>query len=225
MARKLRIWIEAQGESLQVPELFSHLIIHRDAPPIPHYIIAQGRTYAPSHDVPPHITLDAAQAWGEWLERNGFDETPRQFIDKLSEIRASNKPVRFVIESDKHETYPQNFLALINLRETSIEVGQESDIMYGLDIYRFDNHEMKELEISYTGDEVIVNQPDPSRDDERPPPPRTYTVVSGDNLTRIARQHGQSDSAWRELHAANPQIANPHLIFPNQVLNIPESWL
>ena len=46
----------------------------------------------------------------------------------------------------------------------------------------------------------------------------TYTVVSGDTLWAIAQRHGIS---LQELIAANPQIANPDLIYPGQQINIP----
>jgi lysozyme len=48
--------------------------------------------------------------------------------------------------------------------------------------------------------------------------PRTYTVQSGDNLCAIANSLGVSLLA---LERANPQIANPNLIQPGQVLNVP----
>lgn len=51
-----------------------------------------------------------------------------------------------------------------------------------------------------------------------PKPSGSYTVVSGDNLTRIAERHGVS---LQDLIAANPQIKNPNLIYPGQVINIP----
>lgn len=47
----------------------------------------------------------------------------------------------------------------------------------------------------------------------------TYTVVSGDSLWKIAKKYQVGLS---ELIEANPQIKNPDLIYPNQVINIPE---
>ncbi len=47
----------------------------------------------------------------------------------------------------------------------------------------------------------------------------TYTVQPGDWLSKIAQRFGLS---WQELHRANPQISNPHLIFPGQVLTTPD---
>lgn len=46
----------------------------------------------------------------------------------------------------------------------------------------------------------------------------SYTVVSGDVLSRIAKRYGVSLSS---LLAANPQISNANLIRPGQVIQIP----
>jgi spore coat assembly protein SafA len=51
-----------------------------------------------------------------------------------------------------------------------------------------------------------------------PPPPGTYVVQSGDTMSGIAQKFGVSLGA---LEAANPQVADPNLIFPGQVLTIP----
>jgi len=45
-----------------------------------------------------------------------------------------------------------------------------------------------------------------------------YTAVAGDSLWQIAAKHGV---ALNELIAANPQIANPNIIYPGQKINIP----
>ena len=48
----------------------------------------------------------------------------------------------------------------------------------------------------------------------------TYTVVAGDTLGSIADKLGIEN--WEDLYAANEgTIADPNLIFPGQVLNIP----
>lgn len=46
----------------------------------------------------------------------------------------------------------------------------------------------------------------------------TYTVISGDTLHSVARKFGVS---LNDLITANPQIENPQLIYPGQVLSIP----
>jgi nucleoid-associated protein YgaU len=56
------------------------------------------------------------------------------------------------------------------------------------------------------------------------PPPRTYTVVSGDSLSKIAKQFYGKASLWPRIFEANKdQIKNPDLIHPGQVLVIPDA--
>jgi lysozyme len=50
------------------------------------------------------------------------------------------------------------------------------------------------------------------------PEPQKYTVKSNDTLSGIAKRFGVSLS---DLLAANPQIKNPNIIYPGQVLTIP----
>lgn len=51
---------------------------------------------------------------------------------------------------------------------------------------------------------------------------RTYTVASGDSLSRIAKQHYGKANKWRAIYEANrDQLDDPDLIQPGQVLKIP----
>ena len=47
-----------------------------------------------------------------------------------------------------------------------------------------------------------------------------HTVVSGDSMWKIAVKY---EVGLSEIKGANPHIANPELIYPGQVLNIPET--
>ena len=46
----------------------------------------------------------------------------------------------------------------------------------------------------------------------------TYTVVKGDSMWKIAIKY---EVGLSEIKSANPQISNPDLIYPGQILNIP----
>lgn len=51
---------------------------------------------------------------------------------------------------------------------------------------------------------------------------QTYTVVSGDNLSKIAKKFLGNANRWHEIFDANrDQISNPDLIKVGQVLKIP----
>ena len=56
------------------------------------------------------------------------------------------------------------------------------------------------------------------------PAQRTYTVVAGDSLSKIAKRFYGDANQWRRIFEANrDKIQNPDLIHPGQVLNIPEA--
>jgi len=51
---------------------------------------------------------------------------------------------------------------------------------------------------------------------------QSYTVVSGDSLSKIAKRFYGNANRWQEIYEANKsKIKNPDLIQPGQVLVIP----
>jgi nucleoid-associated protein YgaU len=58
--------------------------------------------------------------------------------------------------------------------------------------------------------------------DERGTDERTYTVVSGDSLSKIAQRVYGDAQQWRKIYDANRDIINdPDLIHPGQTLRLP----
>lgn len=55
------------------------------------------------------------------------------------------------------------------------------------------------------------------------PTGKTYTVVKGDSLSKIAKREYGDMSKWRKIFEANRDVIdNPDLIEPGQSLIIPE---
>lgn len=56
------------------------------------------------------------------------------------------------------------------------------------------------------------------------PAGRTYVVVSGDSLSKIAKREYGDAQKWPKIYEANRNIIkDPDLIFPGQELRIPEA--
>ena len=54
------------------------------------------------------------------------------------------------------------------------------------------------------------------------PSGRSYTVVKGDSLSKIAKHFYGDANKWKKIHAANSdKIPNPDLIHPGLQLTIP----
>lgn len=53
---------------------------------------------------------------------------------------------------------------------------------------------------------------------------RTYTVVAGDTLSKIATREYGDASKWKRIYEANKDtIKNPDLIYPGQTFKIPDA--
>ncbi len=61
---------------------------------------------------------------------------------------------------------------------------------------------------------VSIRAPEPEAES-------SYTVKTGDTLWDIAAYYLNDPFLWPEIHKLNPQIENPDLIFPDQVINLP----
>ncbi len=85
----------------------------------------------------------------------------------------------------------------------------------------FGNKDEADAEVAQASTDTPV-QPAPTASAAPQAQARTYTVVSGDNLSKIAKHFYGNANDWPKIFDANrDQLSNPDLIKPGQVLRIP----
>lgn len=145
-------------------------------------------------------TAAQAPAWVKMRRRAGFDPTVYCSASVLADVVAAfrhadvDQPHYWIAKWDNNPSIPAGAVA------------KQYENTPGYDI-----------------SSVAAHWPgvDPAPAPPKPAPPAhttTYKVVEGDTLSGIAVHHKVSLAA---LEHANPQIKNPDLIFPGQVLHIP----
>jgi len=125
----------------------------------------------------------------------------------------------------KHDNY---YTLYAHLRDVYVSVGNkvnekeaigtmgESGNAYGVHLHFevFDKNNIRVNPESYLDDSNIVDSGDSSETQEI-----VYTVVKGDNLSKIARQY---NTTWQKIYSNNRGVigSNPDLIYPDQKLVI-----
>ena len=86
------------------------------------------------------------------------------------------------------------------------------------------NQTTKEKIVLVTGNvEGIAQVDDRMEVDEKEPEAQFYTVVQGDTLSKIAKEHYNNAMKYPVIFEANkPMLKDPDKIYPGQVLRIPK---
>lgn len=144
----------------------------------------------------------------------GYPE-PWDTVNMINEWRNSGVPLRLIITGTEI-----NMLVLIEGFNYGVNDGT-SNINFQLTLKKY--KQVTTPSVDNTG--IIINRPTPSNNggiSGGGSSQRTYTVVSGDNLTKISKRFYGTGSKWQTIYNANKdKISNPNLIYPGQVLVIP----
>ncbi len=86
-----------------------------------------------------------------------------------------------------------------------------------------DNQATKEKIVLCCGNvQGVASVNDQMTVDQSAPEAQYYTVVKGDNLSKISRQYYGDPNKYNKIFEANkPMLKSPDLIYPGQVLRIP----
>lgn len=155
---------------------------------------------------------------------------PTECTDKIASWKEKRQPVRLIVTGFGGRSSGLNYAMCITKFDFWEQAGSPGDIYFTLEMqeYRFITLRPVEAAVSKaTGVKTVIKAASkPIRPNEKEIP-TTYTVKSGDTLTKIAqrmRTQGHKDIDAHKLYAANKKVIgkNMNLIKPGQVLTIPK---
>lgn len=163
-----------------------------------------------------------------YINTGGQFEEPEFYIKFFEDIKKDRKPFRLIITD-----LNINMLVSIESFSNTYAYGTD-DVDYELELKEYKEHNIRILKATSTGfvnvdsvqkvSSVTPTNTNSNRSVEKSMP-KTYTVVSGDNLWTIAQRLLGDGSRWKEIYTYNNNKSiiggNPKLIRPGQVLSIP----
>lgn len=163
-----------------------------------------------------------------YINTGGQFEEPEFYIKFFEDIKKDRKPFRLIITD-----LNINMLVSIESFSNTYAYGTD-DVDYELELKEYKEHNIRILKATSTGfvnvdsvqkvSSVTPTNTNSNRSVEKSIP-KTYTVVSGDNLWTIAQRLLGDGSRWNEIYSYNNNKSiiggNPNLIRPGQVLSIP----
>lgn len=168
-----------------------------------------------------------ATADGSYVNTRGQFEGPEFYISFFEQIKKDRKPFRLIVTDINI-----NLLVSIESFEYKYKYGTD-DVDFTLDLKEYKEHTVRILSLtknSSTNNPLIAQASSTYTNSNRSIEksiPQNYTVISGDSLWKIAKKLLGDGSRWYEIYTYNNNKSiiggNPNLIYPGQVLSIPNS--
>jgi hypothetical protein len=126
---------------------------------------------------------------------------PNAYVDYIMKWWESRRPIRFVYVGATMEVNTPASIEQFDWKEVA---GSPGDISYVLRLKEYRFYEARRVQVvQQPGDSSPVIQKEaPARPDEREPM-KSYTLVAGDNLWKVAQRTLGDGSRWRELQQLN----------------------
>jgi nucleoid-associated protein YgaU len=122
----------------------------------------------------------------------------------------------------KRATALEDHVRTLGFQTDGLKIKVADDVAYVKG--RVATQEVREKIVLAVGNVEGIARVDDSLEVTSPPEPeaRYYTVVKGDTLSKIAKQHYDDANKYPQIFEANkPMLKHPDKIYPGQVLRIP----
>ena len=155
---------------------------------------------------------------------NGFKDQ-KYYLDEIKKLKLDKKPFKFSVNRELPNgkgLYDTEFKN-VSLEEYTIkeEADNGFDLTVSIELKEYNTNKTSTSDISEDG--TITEEKQREESSSAPlADNQNYTVKSGDTLWALAKFYYGDGSKYSLISSANPNITNPNLIYPGQVLVIPK---
>lgn len=151
---------------------------------------------------------------------------PTDLVEKIKKWKASKRPVHFIITGKQGV----NIYCTIERFDYEEDGGDPGTLQYSIELKEYREVKIRKVKTKKTtkkkttkGKKKATVKKANSRTSNKVTP-KTYTVVKGDSLWKIAQKFYGNGSQYTKIYDANKSTigGNPNLIYPGQTFTIPD---
>ena len=154
---------------------------------------------------------------------SGASADPDRYIQILTKAQKKKKPIQLIYSNG--ETDDESVKVLVESCGIIEKAGEEGDKYLSLSFLQYKAPSKKYMAVKTPTATVAKAQTPQASQPSNPAVTKgkTYTVKAGDSLWKIAKQFYGNGASYSKISGSNSdKIKNPNLIYPGQVLTIPE---
>ena len=155
-----------------------------------------------------------------YMER-GTRADPDYYINMLKRAHNNLAPLQLIYSNG--ETDDESKSVLVESLEITEKAGEEGDKYLSLSFLEYKAPSKKYMAVVTPQQPAALQETPQQENNPAVTENKTYTVVSGDSLWKIAKQFYGNGAQYTKIYEANKGIigGNPNLIYPGQVFSIP----
>jgi len=125
---------------------------------------------------------------------------PIQYIKKIEKWMTTKRPIRFIFISN---TYDINTAASIESFDWKEVAGSGGDISFSLKLKKYVFYAARKIKQAQDTSRKVVQTKDNKARPNDSQSPRTYTLVKGDTLWKVAKMKLGNGDRWKEIQQLN----------------------
>ncbi len=184
-------------------------------------VLGTGQVSVPFYYNLEEFSFEAEFPSQDYHYMNSGSRADADYYEKMFRKAQKNiKPVRFIASNDITDDI--SVMVLVKSVEAVEKAGEEGDKYLSIKLQEYKAPGKRYVAVQTVA--ATVKQEDTAAATETNPAVtenKTHTVQSGDTLWAIAKKYYGNGGQYTKIASANPDIKNPNLIYPGQVLSIP----